>query len=396
MTVTTERLSSAQQIRRLFVERFDVQPCVFRAPGRINVIGEHTDYNQGLVMPAAIDLAAWAAAAPTKDRRVVVYSANLDETAEIDLDRIRASKRGGWIDYVHGVALGLEQRGVRIPGARMAIRSDVPIGAGLSSSAALEVVSALALAHMADAQLDPTELALLCQAAENDFVGARCGVMDQFVSTKGRDGHALTLDCRDLSFRLTPLPVGLRFVVANTMVQHDLTAGKYNRRRSECEQALERLRRRDSGVRSLRDVTLEQLDDAKDLLSRTQYRRVRHVVSENARVGAAEAAIAAGDGARLGELITASHKSLRDDYEVSCRELDVMAELAQRASGVLGARMMGGGFGGSVLVLTEAATANDFAEKVASEYAERTGLEPWFHVCSIQGGAALVEPCGAS
>ena len=367
---------------------------MFRAPGRINIIGAHTDYNQGLVMPAAIDLSAWAAAAPTNDRKVTVYAANLDETEEIDLDRVRASRRGGWIDYVHGVALGMEQRGIRIPGAVLAVESDVPIGSGLSSSAALEVVSALALLHTAGATIDRTEIALLCQAAENDFVGARCGVMDQFIACNGRKGHALTLDCRDLSCRLTRLPDDLRFVIANTMVRHDLTAGKYNRRRAECEQALERFRRFDSEIRSLRDVTLEAVDEARQLLSRTQYRRVRHVVSENLRVAEAEQAIATADDNRLGKLLSASHASLRDDYEVSCRELDVMAELAQRAPGVFGARMMGGGFGGCVLAVTDSAGADAFAESVGPRYAEQTGLEPWFHVCSIEGAATAVDADG--
>ncbi len=380
-------MTTINELSAAFSARFGGVPRIFRAPGRVNLIGEHTDYNQGLAMPAAIDLAVWAAVGPREDRVIAVHSVNLDETREIDLDRIRHTPRGEWIDYVHGVALGLEHRGARIRGANLLVCSDLPLGAGLSSSAALEVSSALALADIAGVSIGPTELALLCQAAENDFVGARCGVMDQFIACHGRAGHAMRLDCRDLSYRFAPLPEGVRLVLANTMVQHDLTAGKYNRRRAECEQALERLRRVETGLRSLRDVTMEVLDEARETLSRTQYRRVRHVVTENARVLEAERVLDSGDAAGLGALLSASHASLRNDYDVSCHELNVMAELAEGAPGVHGARMMGGGFGGCVIAVVDADRADEPARAIGPKYEEMTGLKPWFHVCSIVDAA---------
>ena len=390
MTAQNQRERTAAEMRAAFHDRFGKQPRVFRAPGRINVIGEHTDYNDGLVMPAAIDRNAWVAVHPRDDRSLHVRSANFDEVEEIDLDRARHVRRGKWSDYVHGVAVGLEHRGTRLPGADLLVRSNVPIGAGLSSSAALEVASALALASTADAHIEPTEIALLCQTAENDFVGARCGVMDQFIACHGRPGQAMLLDCRNLDFRYVSLPDNVRLLLVNTMVRHDLTAGKYNRRRAECEQALERFHRRDHEVRTLRDVTTDKLEALRETLSRTQFRRVRHVISENARVLAAEEALNAGDGERLGKLLSASHASLRDDYEVSCHELDVLAEIADQTDGVHGSRMMGGGFGGCVLIVIDTDRAEEAALSVAAEYAERTGIEPWTHVCTIVGSAGEI------
>jgi len=384
-------MTEPEQLRPEFRALYGAEPRVFRAPGRVNVIGEHVDYNDGMVMPAAIDLSTWVAVSPRNDRKLVVQSQDLEGVVELDLDRQRPRAAGNWSDYIYGVALELGQQGVRVPGANLLVASEVPIGAGLSSSAALEVASALALADVAGVKLEPEETARLCQRAESDFVGARCGIMDQFIACFGRPGQAIVLDCRDLSFRFAALPPSTRLVLANTMVRHDLTAGKYNKRRSECEQALERLRRGRRELESLRDVTGEDVEAARDVLTRTQFRRCRHVTSENQRVLDAEKALAAGDAAAVGRLLSTAHASLRDDYEVSCRELDLMAELAEQAPGVYGARMMGGGFGGCVIALVEAEKATAFGELVGPRYKEETDVEPWFHVCTLTGPAGAVE-----
>lgn len=384
-------MSEPEHLRPEFEKFFRAEPRVFRAPGRINLIGEHVDYNDGLVMPAAIDLAAWVAASPRTDRKIVARSLEMEGEFTLDLDVQRPVASGDWSDYVYGVALELDKLGAQLTGANLLVAGDVPIGAGLSSSAALEVASALALADAAGMKLPPEEFARLCQSAESDFVGVSCGIMDQFASCCSRPGEAMLLDCRDLSVRFVTLPSSVRLVLANTMVQHDLTSGKYNKRRSECEQSVERLRRGRPEIRSLRDVTVEEIESARDVLTKTQLRRCRHVTTENQRVLDAEKALATGDVQWLGRLISASHQSLRDDYEVSCRELDVMAEIAEQTPGANGARMMGGGFGGCVLALVDEDYADEFGARVGPRYEDATGREPWFHVCTLSGGAGPVE-----
>jgi galactokinase len=309
----------------------------FRAPGRVNLIGEHTDYNDGLVMPAAIDFATYVDVSARADRRLAVHSENYSETVEFDLDDPEPRARGHWSDYVLGVAKMLDANG-----ADLRIRSDVPMGAGLSSSAALEVAVALALLR---SDMDRTALAKLCQRAENEFVGVRCGIMDQFSACHARAGNALMLDCRTLEHRFVPLPAGVTLVIANTMVRHSLAAGEYNRRRAECEEGSAHF------GRSLRDVTIAELEREGRGLSDLVYRRCRHVISENARVIAAAAALEGGDLLNFGELMYQSHRSLRDDFEVSCAELDTLVEIAAAVPGVVGSRMTGGGFGGCTISL---------------------------------------------
>lgn len=389
-------MTEPQQLRPGFRALYGDEPRVFRAPGRVNIIGEHVDYNDGMVMPAAIDLSTWVAVSPRNDRKLVVRSQDLDGVVELNLDLQRPKAAGDWSDYVYGVALEIDRRGQRLPGANVLVASEVPIGAGLSSSAALEVASALAFADLADVELSPEETARLCLRAESEFVGARCGIMDQFIACFGRPDQAIVLDCRDLNFRFVSLPSTVRLVLANTMVRHDLTAGKYNKRRAECEQALERLKRGQPGIESLRDVTAEAVEAASDVLTRTQLRRCRHVASENQRVLKAEKALAEEDPVALGHILSKAHASLRDDYEVSCRELDLMAELAERTPGVFGARMMGGGFGGCVIALVEAGEAEAFAGRVGRRYKEETDVDAWFHVCTLSGAAEAVDPVPAS
>jgi len=380
-------MTRAAAVAEEFERRFggEGRPRVFRAPGRVNLIGEHTDYNEGFVMPAATDLAAFAAVAAADDRRVSVVSLDINEEFSFDLDDADAERRGEWGDYVQGVALALEAGGFRLRGARLVVSSEVTMGSGLSSSAALEVASARALLGAAGLEAEPLAVARLCQRAENEFVGVRSGIMDQYAACFGREGHALLLDCRSLESRALPVPEGVRIVVCNTMVKHSLAGGEYNRRRADCEEAARLL-----GVRALRDVGAEEFARRADELPERLRRRARHVITENARVGEAAAALTASDLGAFGRAMNESHFSLRDDYEVSCAELDLMAELGRRRPGVHGARMMGGGFGGCTVNLVEEGAVEGFFGEVPAAYERETGLKPALYVCRASEGASEV------
>jgi len=360
---------------------------MFRAPGRVNLIGEHTDYNDGFVMPAAIGFSTWVTSAPRDDRTVSVFSENFSEKIEFSLDDQDPRAQGHWSDYVKGVAITLERAEHRLRGAELRIRGEVPIGSGLSSSAALEVASGYALLTNSGMVVDRAELAKLCQRAENEFVGIRCGIMDQFVSCNGQAGNALLLDCRSLEYKLLPLPEDARLVICNTMVKHALATSEYNARRFQCEAAVSHFAQSRPNVTALRDVTEVDLKLYGSDLSEVIYRRCRHVITENARVLAAGAVLEKGDLAAFGQLMNSSHRSLRDDYEVSCKELDLMVELAQQVRGVYGARMTGGGFGGSTINLIQAENVDEFKEAVAQGYKKATGVAPDIYVCSAAEGA---------
>jgi len=340
----------------------------FRAPGRVNLIGEHTDYNDGFVMPAALDFSTWVKISPLEQRKLTIFSENFGEEIEVDLDDQNLAARDHWSDYPVGIAVVLERAGHRLRGARLQIRGEVPIGSGLSSSAAIEVATACALVANSGLNIDPRELALLCQRAENEFVGARVGIMDQFVSLFGKAQHALLLDCRSLEFKLLPLPDNVRLIICNTMVKHELASSAYNERRAQCEAGVRVLSRFYPNIRALRDVTLGQLEEHRSELSEVVYRRCRHVITENERVLEAGEALEQHDLSRFGKLMAASHVSLRDDYEVSSDELDLMVELAQKIDGVYGARMTGGGFGGSTVNLVREENADEFRARVAEGY----------------------------
>jgi galactokinase len=381
-----------QILASAFRARFGRPPRVFRAPGRINLLGEHTDYNGGFVMPMAIDRATWVAAAPRADRIVTARSIAYPDAAQIDLDVVAHRRTGRWTDYLAGIAAALD-RSTRLTGADLLIASDVPVGAGLSSSAALETACGYALLTIAGTVVDRTRLALEAQRAEHEFVGTLCGIMDQFIACHARSGHALMLDTRDLTTTWLPLPASVRVLACNTMVRHELASAEYNDRRRECETAVRRLSELRPGIRSLRDVTAEDLARAGDLLPDRILRRCRHVISENQRVLDAAAALGAGDLAAFGRLMRASHASLRDDYEVSCRELDVMADIASATPGVYGARMTGGGFGGSVVALVNTDDAAAAAAAIACEYETATSVRPDVWVCAAADGVSEV-PCG--
>ena len=363
----------------------------FRAPGRVNLIGEHTDYNDGFVMPAAIDFYTWAKVSPREDRKLQIRSENYDDEIEIDLDDPNIAPRRRWSDYLVGVAVMLERAGYRLRGARLEVRGEVPIGSGLSSSAAIEVVTACALTAISGLQIDKRELALICRRAENEFVGARVGIMDQFVSLFGQAQKALLLDCRSLDFSLLPLPDNVRLIICNTMVKHALASSAYNERREQCEAGVKVIARHFPNVTALRDVTVEQLEQVNNELPEVVYRRCRHVVFENARVLAAAEALEQRDLNQFGVLMAESHRSLRDDYEVSSTELDLMVEFARRIEGVYGARMTGGGFGGCTVNLVAVERVQEFSERVAQWYEEAMKIRPETYVCTASDGAEEVR-----
>ena len=364
---------------------------IFRAPGRVNLIGEHTDYNDGFVMPVALDFSTWARVSPLENRRLQIYSENYGEEVEVDLDDQQLAARSRWSDYPIGVAVVLERAGYRLRGARLELRGEVPIGSGLSSSAAVEVATACALLANSELQVDKRELARLCRQAENEFVGARVGIMDQFISLFGETQKALLLDCRSLEFRLLPLPDNVRLIICNTMVKHALASSAYNERREQCEAGAKHLAKFLPHVVALRDVSVEQLEQYRAGLSEVVYRRCRHVITENARVLSAAEALERGDLHQFGKLMGESHRSLRDDYEVSSEELDLMVELARKVEGVYGARMTGGGFGGCTINLVANEHAEEFQQSVAPEYKRITGLKPEIYVCIAARGAEEIK-----
>ncbi|MGA8489923.1 MAG: galactokinase [Terriglobales bacterium] len=378
------------KLRTLFVELYRGHPTIYRAPGRVNLIGEHTDYNDGFVMPAALDLYTYVAVAPRADRRLRVYSENLGEMCDFELDSIRPGRSGHWSDYVRGVAGVLESSGYRLRGADLAILSEVPLGSGLSSSAALEVSTAWALLGNSQIDVDRHVIPQLCQQAEHLYPETKCGIMDQFISCHGRARHALMLDCRSLDFQLLPMPRHLQFMVCNTMVRHEHASGGYNTRRRECEEGLQALKHVLPAIRALRDVTLNELEQHQNRLSPIIYKRLRHVVTENERVKMAASALQSGDMAQFGCLMADSHRSLRDDYEVSAPELDLMVELASGQDGVYGARMTGGGFGGCTINLVGSAHAEAVQQKLEQNYQARTGLKPTILICEASDGAGVV------
>ncbi len=384
---------------RSFVERFGGSPRIYRAPGRVNLIGEHTDYNDGFVMPAAIGFDPCVAVAQRADRKLVVYSENYSEKVEFDLDHLPAVRSGRWSDYVVGVAIMFARSGKRLTGMNVLIDGNVPLGAGLSSSASLEVAVGYALldrsqradgAQAGQSTLDLTQLAKLCQQAENEFVGARCGIMDQFISSHGESGKALLLDCRSLDYRQLPLPDDVVLAVCNTMVKHSIAQGEYNRRRAECEEGVRILSKHLPQARALRDVTLEDLEAYGGELPEVVLRRCRHVISEDVRVVEAAAALEIGDLAAFGKLMGESHRSLRDDFEVSCTELDLMVELAGQVEGVYGTRMTGGGFGGCTIALVRSDRVAVFQQKVSEGYERATACKPEIYVCSAADGVRQV------
>jgi galactokinase len=358
---------------------------IFRAPGRVNLIGEHTDYSLGFVLPMALQLGAFVATAPSPDGKLRIYSEQRKQMREWDPARIpELQPERHWTDYPIGVARELLALGFPIEPANLLVRSTVPEGSGLSSSAALEVATALAL--LKSRPLDPRELARLCQRAEHNFVGIPCGIMDQYCSVFGQEQAALELDCRSLEHRLAPLPAGIVLVAVNTMVKHALAASAYRERVAECAAAARLLR-----VASLRDVASGQLAAMADSLPEAIARRARHVVTENERVSRFVEACRRGDLAGIGQLLVESHRSLQQDYIVSCPELDYLVDTALAVDGVYGARMTGGGFGGCAIALLQQEALPRFRLEIAAAYQERFQVIPEIYICRASGGAGEVN-----
>jgi galactokinase len=376
------------QLRSLFEEVYGSVPRVFSAPGRVNLIGEHTDYNKGFVLPMAIDRRTFVAIAKRNDRRVRAKSLVLKEDGEFDLDDRAVASERKWLRYVAGVAWTLVEQGLKLTGADLLIDSDVPIGGGLSSSAALEVATGKALATIAAVKIDNVALALAAQQAETVFVGARVGIMDQLTAVLGRRGHALLIDCRSLEAKPISLArLKATMIVCNTNIKHDLASSAYNERRAACERGVEHLRQKLRHIRSLRDVTLDDFRKCEDELPERVRRRCRHVVTENERTLKAAEALRAGERAMLGSLMKASHESLRDDYEVSSQELDAMVDIAWRHEALIGARMTGGGFGGCTINVVRPDAVEDFSGFVRNEYRAATNIEPDIYLVKADDGA---------
>jgi len=381
----------ARDVAQEFGLRFGRPAVVSRAPGRVNLIGEHTDYNDGFVMPAALDFATLVAGAPREDRTIRVYSLFMDQTREFELDKPAPSGRHDWSDYVFGVAAKLEESGRRLAGADLVVWSDVPLGAGLSSSAALEVSVAHALIAAAGLPFEPVAAAKICQRAENEFVGMRCGIMDQYVAACGVAGNALLIDCRSLESRPVPIARNLRLVIANSNVRHQHAGGEYNDRRAACEEGVRLLKPHLGPITALRDVTAADVDRHRRVLPDLVYRRCRHIVTENARVLEAERALKAGDFAACGAAMNASQSSMRDDFAITCPEIDFLADFAHGVEGVYGSRMTGGGFGGCTVSLVEADAVEGLSKTLIDAYRVAFGLSADVFVCSPSDGAGFVD-----
>ena len=374
-----------------FRTKFGASPRLFRAPGRVNLIGEHTDYNDGFVMPFAIDRDTVVAGRHRDDRKIEAVAHDLSESATVDLDATPQKKRKSWIDYVEGTARSLEEEFGKVAGADIIISSDVPIGAGLSSSAALEISIGFALLSMSEIVIDRERLAFAAQRAEHEYAGIRSGIMDQFASSFCTKGNAMLLDCRSLEREQIPFETPeVATVVCDTKVKHSLASSEYNKRREECEEGVRIISERIPGVKALRDVTIEQLEQLKSDLPDVVYRRCRHVISENKRALDAADAFKRHDTAEAGRLMFESHRSLRDDYEVSSPELDALVEIAKGVDGVYGARMTGGGFGGCTVNLVKRTAVDEFEKEIREGYQAKFGKEPDLYQFHAADGASEI------
>ncbi|MDE3099250.1 MAG: galactokinase [Verrucomicrobiota bacterium] len=382
----------ATDLARQFQRIYGRTPRWFvAAPGRVNVIGEHTDYNDGFVLPMAIEqYTVMAADISRTSKSITIHDVTVGETATVDVSQPVEKGLPKWSNYVRGVIAGFQQRGSKIPALDVTMLSTVPIGGGLSSSAALEVCTATLLETATIKKLDPIEKALLCQKAEHEYAGVPCGIMDQFVSVMGKENHLLLLDCRTRETKLVPVTdPSVELLIANTNVKHELGTGEYAVRRAQCEKAAAIM-----GVRSLRDATAEMLESAKGRMEEVVFRRARHVVGEIERTLHAAEGVRASNWLTVGQLMYASHRSLRDDYEVSCKELDAIVEIAEAigtAGGVYGCRMTGGGFGGCAVALVKANAIDGITEKMEADYRQKTGIEPAVFVSRPAAGATVLR-----
>jgi galactokinase len=375
---------------REFASRLSGEPtAVVRAPGRVNLIGEHTDYNDGFVLPMAIDRAVWIALRPSPDQEIRVHSLEFDETRTFTIEEVRdkdsSREDAGWIEYLKGIAWAMQEAGYTLRAWEGVLAGDVPIGAGLSSSAALEMATLRAFTLISELPWDAVAMAKLGQRAENKWVGVNCGIMDQMISSAGKAGHALLIDCRSLETQLVPLPPGTVAVVMDTATRRELADSAYNERRAQCEAAAQFF-----GVPALRDVSLVHFEARADELDALTCRRARHVITENERTLQASHSMREGDAVKLGRLMNESHQSLRDDFEVSSEALNTMVEYARRTDGCYGARLTGAGFGGCAVALVRADKADAFAVTVGADYECATGNRSNAHICRATNGAEVV------
>lgn len=368
-----------------YAELFNNDPqYVVRAPGRVNLIGEHTDYNDGFVLPMAIERATWIAASPTTDGKVTVHLLDFDQTVEFALDAFDRQGNDP-IEYIKGVTWALQESGYELTGWRGVIAGDVPIGAGLSSSAALEIATARVFQAVSKFDWDVRKMALLGQKAENDWIGAKTGIMDQMISAAGEDGHAVLIDCRSLELASVPLPLGTTVVILDSSTRRGLVGSAYNERREQCEQAAEHF-----GVPKLRDLSLDQFEPRKHELDDVVMRRAKHIITENERTLQASEAMRANDPVKLGQLMIASHESMRDDFEISTDALNAIVECSLQHKACYGARMTGGGFGGCGVALVKVNQVDNFVEFVTKCYTEKTGHTAKVYVSQPMQGAEIV------
>ncbi len=392
MTQEAERI---QEIERKYTELFGGEPeFVVRAPGRVNLIGEHTDYNDGFVFPAAIDRDVLMAGARRNDRQVRAYALNFNQSSTFTLEGVQpaADGRARWSNYLRAMAWVFAQESLPTSGMNVVVQGDVPLGAGLSSSAAMLVAGGLAYATAAGTTLEPVRLALLAQRGEREFVGVNVGIMDQFISALGQKDHALLIDTRSLTYEAVPLPKnGVSIVIADTNKKRGLVDSEYNTRRAECEEAVAILKQFLPNIKALRDVSVEEFERYADRLPEVIRKRARHVVTEDARTLESVAALKANDLVRFGQLMNASHESLRDDYQVSCKELDALVEAARAVEGVYGSRMTGAGFGGCTVSLVANGALDAFMRDVPPRYKEATGLNTTIYVTTAAQGAERLK-----
>lgn len=369
----------------------DAQPSLYRAPGRVNLIGEHTDYNLGFVFPIALEMACFVAIAPAGHGRLHIRSRDIDGEFVIAIDDIaQAAPSHAWHDYIVGVARELVRAGITLKGCDLWIASTVPAGSGLSSSAALEIASAVAL--LDSNPMKPLDIALLGQRAESGFVGMPCGIMDQYASVFGHAGAAIQIDCRSLEHEYVPLPRELNIIAVNSMVKHELGTSAYRERVAECQAAVAAIAKVEPRVQSLRDVSLELFDRIRDTIPEVPRRRARHVISETQRVLEFAAAARKNDVCEMGKLFVASHRSMQRDYEITCEEIDFLVDIAIELRGVYGARMTGGGFGGCTVNLVAPDAEIAFREGLTNAYQERFGITPAFYDCNPAEGAGKLAP----
>lgn len=385
----SERVS---KLKDLFKSRFGAAPAaVAKGPGRVELLGNHTDYNEGYVLPVAINMDVLAAGSLRADNTMRVYSANFGAEVEFPLDDIRYDDANTWSNYVRGVVRFLQEAGVKLQGADIALDGNVPIGSGLSSSAAIEMAAGFLLQTLNGFEMSGPDLALIGQKAENKFVGVNTGIMDQFISRLGRKDHALFLDCRTLGYEHVPLDTsGIKIVVCDTMKRRGLVGSEYDTRRSQCEEAARMFAQWIPGVKALRDVGVEQFERHKDKLPEVIRKRAQHVIYENARVLESREVLKAGDYVRFARLLDECHESGRDLYEVSCDELNLMVEISRRAPGAMCGRFTGAGFGGCTVSLVAAESVDAFVDYVTAGYKREAGVEPEIFVCTAEDGASVV------